>query len=57
MSILFTAHPPIHPTKSVELNDLTNEDEQKLYKLIVSHFLACCSKDGKGNMTKITTTF
>lgn len=49
-----TAHPPIHPTKSVELNELANDDERNLYKLVVAHFLASCSKDAKGNLTKIT---
>ncbi|XP_058819738.1 DNA topoisomerase 3-alpha-like [Topomyia yanbarensis] len=42
------AHPPIHPTKFV-----TNlgGDEQKVYELIVRHFLACVSKDAVGAET------
>ena len=28
------AHPPIHPVKKVELNDLANDDERKVYELV-----------------------
>ncbi|XP_058446097.1 DNA topoisomerase 3-alpha [Malaya genurostris] len=42
------AHPPIHPTKFV--SNLTG-DEQKVYELIVRHFLACLSKDAVGAET------
>jgi DNA topoisomerase-3 len=47
------AHPPIHPTKSLELNSIVNEDERKIYDLIVRHFLASCGKDAKGNKTTV----
>ena len=47
------AHPPVHPTKSVELNQLQDEDGRKVYDLIVRHFLAACSKDAKGNTTTV----
>ena len=48
------AHPPIHPTKSVELASLADRDEQSLYDLVCRHFLACCSRDAVGNSTNIT---
>lgn len=48
------AHPPIHPTKKVELNELGSDDERKIYELVTRHFLACCSQDGKGSLTTIT---
>jgi len=44
------AHPPIHPTKYT--NSL-HGNEQKVYELIVRHFLACVSKDAKGHETKV----
>lgn len=44
------SHPPIHPTKYASPNDL-NPMEQRLYEFVVRHFLACCSKDGKGMET------
>jgi DNA topoisomerase IA len=28
-------------------------NQQKVYKFIVRHFLACCSKDAKGQETKV----
>lgn len=44
------AHPPIHPTKLV-----TNlqGNEQRVYELIVRHFLACVSKDATGSETVV----
>ena len=47
------AHPPIHPTKCVEPNELTTDQEKNIYDLVTRHFLACCSKDAKGNQTNI----
>ena len=44
------AHPPITPTK---LASGLNPEEQRLYDLIVIHFLACCSKDAVGNETNV----
>ncbi|KAJ7305990.1 hypothetical protein JRQ81_010356 [Phrynocephalus forsythii] len=44
------AHPPIHPTKygaNLQGND------QRLYEFIVRHFLACCSRDAKGQETTV----
>lgn len=48
------AHPPIHPTKSVELNSLANDEERNVYELVSRHFLACCAKDARGSQTNIT---
>ena len=48
------AHPPIHPTKGAGPGELTNPDEQKIYELVVRHFLACCADDAKGNKTHVT---
>jgi DNA topoisomerase-3 len=48
------AHPPIHPTKCVELNSLENQDEKNIYELVSRHFLACCAQDGIGDQTNIT---
>ncbi|CAF1561613.1 unnamed protein product [Adineta ricciae] len=45
------AHPPIHPTRYPD-SQLT-EDENKLYELVVRHFLACVSKDAQGDETTI----
>lgn len=47
------AHPPIHPTACVELASLNNDDERKVYELVTRHFLACCSKDARGDRTVI----
>lgn len=47
------AHPPIHPTKCVDMESL-NEEQRKVYELVVRHFLACCSKDAKGFQTTVT---
>ena len=41
------AHPPIYPVKVMQLTD-QNEEEYKVYDLILRHFLACCSKNAKG---------
>jgi DNA topoisomerase IA len=50
------AHPPIHPTRNVELNDLEDPDEKKIYELVTIHFLACCAQDAKGQ-TKLCYVF
>lgn len=47
------AHPPIHPTKCVALNSLSDEVERKVYEFVTLHFLACCSKDAKGHQTNV----
>ncbi|KAL4716258.1 hypothetical protein ACJJTC_004752 [Scirpophaga incertulas] len=44
------AHPPIHPTK---YTSSLSGNEQKLYEFIVRSFLACCSKDARGQETTV----
>lgn len=48
------AHPPIHPTKCVELNSLDSDEERNIYEMVTRHFLACCSKDARGSQTNIS---
>ncbi|CAI5727617.1 unnamed protein product [Hyaloperonospora brassicae] len=47
------AHPPIHPTKCVDMNTLSDPNEKKVYEFVVLHFLACCSRDAKGYQTNV----
>lgn len=47
------AHPPIHPTKSTNLNSITDINEKKVYEFVALHFLACCSKDARGSQTNV----
>ncbi|CAI5716940.1 unnamed protein product [Peronospora destructor] len=47
------AHPPIHPTKSVDVNTLSDPNEKKVYEFVALHFLACCSRDAKGSQTSV----
>jgi DNA topoisomerase-3 len=47
------AHPPIHPITFVAPTALENDDERKVYELVVRRFLACCSDDAKGVATDI----
>ncbi|DAZ94738.1 TPA: hypothetical protein N0F65_011554 [Lagenidium giganteum] len=47
------AHPPIHPTKAVDLSSITDPAEKKVYELVTLHFLACCSRDAKGHQTNV----
>jgi DNA topoisomerase III len=47
------AHPPIHPTKAVDLNTITDPIEKKLYEFVARHFLACCSRDARGDQTSV----
>ncbi|KAG7385627.1 DNA topoisomerase 3-alpha [Phytophthora pseudosyringae] len=47
------AHPPIHPTKSVGVNTLSDPNERKVYEFVALHFLACCSRDAKGSQTSV----
>uniref|UniRef100_M4C198 DNA topoisomerase n=1 Tax=Hyaloperonospora arabidopsidis (strain Emoy2) TaxID=559515 RepID=M4C198_HYAAE len=47
------AHPPIHPTKGVDTNTLSDPNEKKVYEFVVLHFLACCSRDAKGYQTNV----
>jgi DNA topoisomerase III len=47
------AHPPIHPITYAAPAALQNEQEKKVYELVVRRFLACCSEDAKGVATDI----
>ncbi|KAI6197193.1 hypothetical protein M3Y94_01195600 [Aphelenchoides besseyi] len=47
------AHPPIHPLKSATNMEITQTDEWRVYELVVRHFLAGCSRDAKGQETKV----
>ena len=47
------AHPPIHPTKSIPLDELRNPQEMNIYELIVRHYLACVSKNALGDQTNV----
>jgi DNA topoisomerase III len=51
--LLSPAHPPIHPTRSVPLDSLTDPQEKQLYELISRHFLACCAPDATGQQTTL----
>lgn len=42
------AHPPIHPVNYANIDTLDNLDERKVYEYVTRRFLACCSKDAKG---------
>ncbi|XP_064405762.1 DNA topoisomerase 3-alpha-like isoform X2 [Halichondria panicea] len=44
------AHPPIHPTK---YTNTLQGNEQRIYELVVRHFLACCSQDARGQETTV----
>merc|ERR1719158_1152702 len=46
------AHPPIHPVKIAEENQL-DADEWKVYDYITRHFLACVSPDARGRKTEV----
>ncbi|KAK9464761.1 DNA topoisomerase [Lipomyces arxii] len=46
------AHPPIHPVSHV-LPPAVDHDHHRVYTLITRHFLACCSKDAKGDSTEV----
>lgn len=48
------AHPPITPCKNVPLESISDINSRKIYELVTKHFLACCSKDARGQQTVIT---
>ena len=48
------AHPPITPCKAVALDSIPDANMRKIYELVCKHFLACCSKDARGQQTVIT---
>ena len=47
------AHPPIHPVKFADPNSLDN-NEKKIYELLVRHFLASVSPDARGQETGVS---
>jgi DNA topoisomerase III len=50
------AHPPIHPITYASPSVL-DENERKVYELVVRRFLACCSDDAKGMATDIEVLY
>jgi DNA topoisomerase-3 len=48
------AHPPITPCKAVDPNTITDPTRRNIYRLIVKHYLACCSRDAIGRETHLT---
>ena len=49
------AHPPIHPVKAAPPGSLHGREEQ-LYNFIARRFLACCSRNAKGQKTSVEAT-
>ncbi|CAJ0577362.1 unnamed protein product, partial [Mesorhabditis spiculigera] len=47
-------HPPIHPLRLATRDEFSCEVEWRVYELVARHFLACCSKDAKGQETRVT---
>ncbi|CAB9506981.1 topoisomerase 3-alpha [Seminavis robusta] len=47
------AHPPITPCKAVDPATIPDTTQRSIYKLIVQHYLACCSKDAVGKETQL----
>ncbi|CAN6459252.1 unnamed protein product [Victoria cruziana] len=47
------AHPPIHPTKFSAGEASWSQDHNKLYELVVRHFLACVSQPAVGAGTTV----
>uniref|UniRef100_A0A6V7QTF6 DNA topoisomerase n=1 Tax=Ananas comosus var. bracteatus TaxID=296719 RepID=A0A6V7QTF6_ANACO len=47
------AHPPIHPTKFSAGEPGWSQDHNKLYELVVRHFLACVSQPAVGAETTV----
>lgn len=46
------AHPPIYPVKYTNIDSM-NGDQKKVYEFVVRRFLACCSDDARGLLTKV----
>ena len=47
------AHPPITPCRAVDPNTIDNHTHRSVYKLVVVHYLACCSRDAIGRGSQI----
>ena len=43
--------------QSLFRDDLKGPDDWRVYELVVRHFLACCSRDAKGQETKVKVGF
>jgi DNA topoisomerase-3 len=50
------SHPPIHPVKIAKDEDFQTPQEQKVYDLLVRHFLASLSRDAIGDQTSLEIT-
>lgn len=50
------AHPPIHPI-TYATTAVLNNDQRRVYELVVRRFLACCSEDAKGMATEIEIAY
>lgn len=48
------AHPPITPCKAVDPSEIQDATQRNVYKLVVKHYLACCSRDAIGRETELT---
>jgi DNA topoisomerase III len=48
------AHPPITPCKAVDPEQIGDPTQRSVYKLVVKHYLACCSRDAIGRETQLT---
>jgi DNA topoisomerase-3 len=48
------AHPPIHPVRLA--TEFENKDSEKIYDLLVRHFLACLTRNAEGNETEVEIT-
>ena len=48
------AHPPITPAKAVDPNTIRDPTQRNIYRLVVKHYLACCSRDAVGRETRLT---
>jgi DNA topoisomerase-3 len=50
------AHPPITPCKAVDPSTIADPTQRSVYKLVVKHYLACCSRDAIGRETTLSVT-
>jgi len=48
------AHPPITPCKAVDPGTIPDRTKRDIYRLVVKHYLACCSRDATGKETVLT---
>jgi len=55
LCLCLQAHPPIHPVKNANKDQLA-PDEWKIYDLLTRHFLATISKDAELAETSVKVT-